>query len=677
VPVEVTKFPVFPPGGMDEGLRAEPGTAAEIKNMTQLRDGSWQQAGGWIALTDSLSSIGDIMSLHWFVQKSGAVEWCLFEQQLSSSHQIGYVNIADGGSTAIQAGRTRVTTPSPGIQWMESNNWVYWFSRYDGAWRWNGRELVQVGFTAIPPAPTLRSTGPDLMALDRGTIPVTEYDPVYQRGVGGIEGNGAPWTYAYAVTGINDRGMESPPSPTVFLQGENPSGAGAGLDGRLSILLTMDIPPGHWRGLRVYRSPNIYTEDRSFDPTNTTLYRHSEWQVGGPFTLVDDHPDSELGSELGLTTLGLFPAGVQYAVRHKNTLFVDGGPEFPEQLRYSAPIFIEQMPVDNTLSLGGQAAGPITGLFAARNSLVGFKRRAIFLIKGDPANGFYDEVVTEFTGHTGGRALVEVPGQGVFFVADEGPYLLVGALENTGTPTTVEYLGREIEGTWERVTKSALANARAVLNHLHREVWLHVPVDGDDRPTLGLAYNYTTGRWSLRPGYPSRALTVMRNHHGHMVFGGLGEGFQGGGGHAGIWVYTHGVSDIDGDAIDPRYTSGWFAFQNRAIVAGVGLILATYSRDSIVEWRIDRRQDWRSTADGDYPQADSEYDRDVWGTALWGTSTSQVWYTADPSTVRVDFQSEGAFEFQFRVRAGRIKLAGYDLLVQEPHDIVKRSLVGE
>jgi hypothetical protein len=282
-------------------------------------------------------------------------------------------------------------------------------------------------------------------------------------------------------------------------------------------------------------------------------------------------------------------------------------------------------------------------------------------------------------GNSAPNALVELPGLGLFFLSDEGPYLLEGALENTGTPTQVIFLGREIRETWEeRVNAGQLMSAQAVLNHRDRELWVQVPADGDWRPCLGLVYHYERGTWSFRDGYPINAIVETGDHRRLLVFGSwdIGTPFKG------LYVISPGFSTLGegGTPVTARYVSGWHhTVERQDYVYAISHVYGYGDGVLDFAWRADR-QLTPSSPGGVQVMDNSEQvnDRPRWDPAqnTWGTdATGKAGAWSDYYLVRVrhDLDAASAFELSLQWSAStRIRLMGYDLAVGSAQRIPPR-----
>lgn len=656
-------------GAMDERWVADPAGADRIVNMYHPPDGAWRTAGGYESAFTPESQFGPVLSVHWFGQHQGGRQWLVYERQTSNTVELRYADYSADASVLIQSGRALIRGPRAGTTYFERANWLYVLNGYDPPVRWNGKEVVEVGFSITPPPPTLSISGFDQADADYSGQPV--YDSAgFQRGVGTAASTATRWSYGYAVTWLNDIGQESPPSPIVFIENLNPRDptaeealAGVPIQGKRSVLVYIPAAPANVRGMRLYRTADVQGAS-AVGQQGFTLYFHSQY-AAGEVSVNDDLQDSELFTVLDRDQLGLWPTSARYAQMFKGTMFTDGGVEFPSRVRFSPPGNPEQMPEVNYLQVGDAKTGPIMGFKSTRNALVVFKRRGIYLIKGSPLDGFRTDTLTEDVGCAGARSIVEVPGVGTLFVSDEGPYILEGALENTGTPTRATFIGEPIAKVWRtEVNKKALEGCRASRYLKDREVWLQVPAGGDDRPRLGLIFHYTTGGWSVREDYPFSCMTEGRDHRG-LLFAGSWDDTN----HPGIHVYTRGA-DLGGANLSSRYETSWVDLGKRTLVEHVEWDVLNLGRSLTMEWHVDRDVAvWQSGADTAVRQRDTELNRSRWGTAVWDAGAFEPLV---PVKLRYDVYKSNAFEFQTRLVGGHLAVLGRELVVKASFSETKK-----
>lgn len=652
---------VDPIGAMDQRWTAEAEAADLIVDMRHDIQGTWGQAGGYVrAIPLTMAALFPVHSIHWFAQHNGGRQWTILEA--GSPVTLSFLDHASGSHNPIQTGRTLVEGPWIGTHYWDDGNWTYIINGYDEPVRWDGDRLVRIGFGVAPPRLLATFAPHDQLDADYTPVVPTYFRGTFgfQRGIGEVGVSDAtPWLYGYAYTWINDRGHESPASPIVYVRQNNPEfvpGGPAGSqnkEGHKSVLLQIPASPANVSGIRVYRTSNVHGAT-TVGQQGAALYFHSEYSAAGKITIIDDTPDRELFFLFQPDSTGLFPGGARFAAKFKGTLFVDEGVNSPSRVRFSSPLLIEQMPSINYLIVGDTRSGPVTGMQSTRNALVVFKKRGIYLIKGDPRGGFFSETLTETVGCVAPRAIEEIPGVGLLFFAEDGPYVLLGALENTGTITEARFIGERIPLVWEReVNVKALDAARSVRYGRDQEVWVQLPGGGDDRNTLGLVFHYANPKgWSIRRAYNWSCMTATDDHR-HLLIAGSWDT-----NHKGVWVYTQ-ATDKDGDAVETELRSAWVNNGQRVITRNVNLRVVGYGRVQVFEFHKDRESIvWQPSHDAGRESTDLESERPIWGRDIW--DLTKFWADHVPVTVKYDLDAVNAFDFQWRVTSARIGIIGYD-----------------
>jgi hypothetical protein len=640
----------LPALGVDGRLGARVGSAERITNMRRSPWGTWQAAGGLLPLIDPAQMVTytPVDSMHWFAR--GGQQWVIVDYGGASAGgtgTLGWLDIRGEQIQPIRTGLTRARGPYAGMTYLEAAGWLLCFNGLDEPFRWNGKWDTRVGFPGPAPEPEVLDSDAQDQAAHRSDATTEVYANERQRGVGSLEvGTGStPWIYGYRLTWVNELGMESPPSTMVLVYGSNPDldpAAGADLTGKRSVSMLIPRAPAWARGSRLYRTVDLAAVSAD-TLQNQRVYQLVELVGGEPVLVTDDYSDGELGLELDETQLGAFPDGAHLGAFFKGVLFVSLSDE-DGTLRYSAPLRFEQMPPARRIVVGGPFNGKITGLKTTKNALVVFKTRGIWLVKGDPASGFYAEPLTEDVGCVAPRSLVELP-DGIAFLSETGPKLLQGALENTGTITgLVNGFGDEVGEVWRReVNRKALEQARAVVNTADREVQFWVPADGDDRTTLALVYHFDNGAWSLREGYPVSCAVETRDHRGYLFYGTWRTDTPG------VFVYSRSGTLPGGDPPEATYRSEWVEFGDRELVQHLELRVAGNGLDATARWHKDYDVvSWNEITDGEaYAHQDSERVRPLWGTAVW--STTEVWDDYVPVVMRHSPHQANAFCVQWDV----------------------------
>ena len=699
--MKTSRYSIYPLRGMDHRWRPPDVGARRIRDMRYDRRDGWKDAGGFspimpkasipVKMTAAPSAVthlspfhhfGEIESLHWFSQHGGRRQWLIWEAEWLSEGMTffyfngsnagtfgaGFTEIRDaaglrlpwyGAGTSAYYGRRQHSGPRPRTQSMAWNGYLYLVNGADPPLVFDGTKAERAGFDIHPSAPSGQSTdhGRSMIAsVGLGTSALNlpndgEEDASPLRSFG----------YRYRVSFVNERGQESPLSaPSGVIIGKNPSSKtddelpssatdgwnGDNRKGKKFIHVT--IPQGGETVVarRIYRTKNVLDAYGAANVTGAAehFYFLKEVRDNLSTSWEDGVPDGYLGGLVDELDFGPWPQRANMIAAFKNTVFLAGTSN--SDISYSAPLMPEVFPVDNIISCGQDSSGEITGMYTTKNALVVFKRGAIYLIKGDPSSGFYAQPLTKDTGCVGPDAMAEIPGLGLAFLGDNGVYLLKGALENTGTITSIEQISTPIDDDMQRINMSAAIQSVAMTYRRDREWWLCVPIDGSEKNNFVFVFHYDVGSWSYRENYPVGCGITTNDHRGHLIFGSNLSGDDGyhrggcqvyhtGAPHKGITYPSIGsAKQID---IEPMYETADLNFGSTFTAVAPKYFMVNcigYGNNDIeVKYAINRSiTDVRTTAKSS-DQQNPEERYDVYGTVTWGSGT---WAEHRPIALRFD-----------------------------------------
>ena len=489
--------------------------------------------------------------------------------------------------------------------------------------------------------------------------------------------------FQYKVTYVNDRGQESEPSDasgvTTIENGRG--GQKKALHGKG--LISVDIPTGPKECVarRIYRTRNLYDSNGNMysKGRQQSFYFLTEISDNMTTKFLDGHPDTALGPLMIAKNYGNFPPRTKYLAVFKNTMFAAGADT--NELHYSAPLFPEVFPKSNIIIVGDDDGGPITGMRTTKNALIVFKTRGIYLIKGNPRSGFVAQTLNKDIGCVAPNSIAEAPGLGLIFLSDKSIFLLEGALENTGTPTSVINIGAEIPNQIELINKSASIRASAAVYQRDKEYWLSVPTLGSAKNNLCLIYHYEVGSWSVRKDFPIDCMVASRDHRGYLF---MGSNDIENDNRAGIIVYTRGA-DSKGSRVITRDSTGLPATQEKIPINSIYETVSNdYSRvfqnfrpahlmayavgygnnGMNVNTRVNRSIDQVRTTLQSSDQQDPNETYPVYGSAKFDVDR---WVAYRPTVLRFDISTTHAgpvreLSCSFAATDGnKIELIGYDL----------------
>lgn len=667
---------VHPLRGIDERWKVSPSAATRITDMSWHRKEGWRTAGGYGQLTpddsegdNSFDGTPEIVSLHWFAQQGGSRQWLIWE---TANGELKHFNgslspsgnsnpIWDEGANKFDGtARSRAveTVPWARTQSAVFGDYLYLVNGIDEPIVFDGHKAMRAGFDLAPPPP-------DVYVANKWAGQTSHLFSDARFGVGELNKTCA---YKYRRSFINERGQESALSePSSVVTFTNSTGGTAGI--------TLSMAPGpDWAvGSRLYRTNDIY--DSAGEPLSRgageNYYYLTEIPDNSTRLFMDIRPDTSLGALADPENFGGFPIGAHLVATFKDTLFV----ATKRGVHFSKPLLPEEFPPDNFFDLGDGDGGAPTALFPTRNSLVVFKARGIYLIKGDPASGFYAQTLFRDVGTTAPNAVKLLPGLGVVFIGDTGIYLLEGALENTGTPTALRQLDTQIPDLFRRINRTALPAAEGAVYHAEGEYWLAVPTIGSHKNDLVFIYHYEIGAWSTRQDYPIGAMIVTGDKRGYLMFGSNDASSK-----PGVWVYGRGFGDKGGTALSSIwegahvdfgsiYTAIYGKFRVYATVIGMGTndvsLNVTTSRELAPIYDIDQGRDQRYVVDAMARDSGENDLLPLLGTVSWGDAAK--WGDHRPVVVRWDVTSLGhgpAHEAQATFSwSGRGEIIGYSWVI--------------
>jgi len=318
--------------------------------------------------------------------------------------------------------------------------------------------------------------------------------------------------YAWQVSFVADDGSEGPLSDVV-----KQSWVTRG-NGEYTYACKLEIPRGPVgvAARRIYRSLNYGPGEGN----NSTRYFVDELPNNTETVFWDSYPESGLGAQApSPTDRATFPAmRGRFAQVFANRLWIDGGFNESRTLFYSAAGHHEQFTASGYVRLSGDGGG-ITALRQHYQSLLVFREQGVDALSIDGAGDWVVRPINMEMQVVAHDAVASVPGLGVMAVAKDGIYLVSGGFEG-GAVFQTELLTQALVNVWSRVTQECLLKAVARYSHRTREFHAYVPVDGDDRPTLGLVFHVDKKAWTVRTGFPVGCLDVLPS--GAMVFGNNG-----------------------------------------------------------------------------------------------------------------------------------------------------------
>ena len=553
--IKTAKFIIAPLRGMDQRWDTQANRATNIENMTWSDQDSWRSSQGYkrlvpdyeetetlqvgdnpaiLTLTGNVSNAYDDNavpnSLYWFSQHGDSLQWLVYEdrdgrlQHFNGSKApndpktiIQYTNgEAIDGTTRVRASKGEKISGSDFAMFGQN---LYIVNGVDAPLVFDGRKCTRAGFSGRPRSP----------------IPYTiaKHD-VRETFLTGVGYEGSDNEFKYLVTFLNERGQESQismDSTKLSFNTTDTSNWTGYTSGQYKKFVCVNIPLGPVGTVarRIYRTQNLTTFIEgsgvvTFPRENIFSKEYfllDEIQDNVTQIYVDGLSDFDLGAIIEKKDFGEFPKGSKIIAVYKNTVFVAG--DTTSELRYSRPMRPEMFPRDNVFDFSDTQTSIITALYPTRDSLVVFKSRGIYLIKGDPLNGFFGQTLTTDIGCIAHNSIREVPSVGLVFLAMDGVYVLSGTLTNTGSTTNFFKLSQPLRDVIDRVNFEFSNKFRSLVYHRDREYWLSVCLDEQTEPETILKFSYEINAWSVYTTTPVAGMIETQDHRGYLIFAGSSD----------------------------------------------------------------------------------------------------------------------------------------------------------
>jgi hypothetical protein len=548
-------------GGLDEQLPQQAGNAERIENWRiDRRSGGWSSRLGYEPYRPGLkgdwapfTSDGAIYGLHCAQHLAGGARESILYCEDGNLHLLYEAGSTTGAPVQItlQSGRSIPAPTEPGPSFLDTPHGTVVCNGYDrpvlvNPWPLGTQAqaasavsyiIRQLGFDGSPPAPQPRRVQPmpdattgiaSSTSTGGGAVTLwclADAEAISDGGRWGLgfENNqtgspGKKCTVGYSISNILSSGSESARSPIASTSWELPDTAEG-----FRYAVALDVPTGSPGTVarKIYRTAN-YSED-SPTPDDTTQYFVGLIRNNTDTLYFDAVSSAALGEPAPIIDAGVFPAPrARFPAMYKQCLFLDGGVDDPYTLYYSAPSRIEQFSSLQSLELGSEAGG-ITALYGDYTLLIVFRERGIDVVQGDYVAGFTVSSIDRTLQCRAPHSVQRVPGLGLVFLAADGVYALTGGLQG-GAVVDMIKLSQGWDDTISRITQDCQPKAVSAYAATDREYHLYVPVDGNDRPNLGLVLHIDklqrspdVSAWSVRKGFPVGCLATTQS--GALLFG--------------------------------------------------------------------------------------------------------------------------------------------------------------
>ena len=591
----------------------------------------------------------------------------------------------------VRLGRTAPTNSETATVFSPFGRFLVITNGHDQPVKFDGDRLTPLGWSSIPgPVTPWRVDTTDQGEGDEQNIVIghpvdgsglpdstTNFLPqgfVQNMGLGSTT-NDAKNAYKWKVSWVNETGSESPLSASsemVAWETQNDTYSTRFYRNRRFGVYLSDLPVGPSGTLarRIYRTMNL--GDGSSTDGNETYYFVAQINNNLDTVYVDYTPDQFLVNIAPEATKSiLFPAtATRFSATFKGVLFIDGGQSNSTRIFYSNPLSPDSFSSSSYFEVGVRDGGDITGLFPYYNQLLVFRENSIEMIRGDSVNGFQISPFLSGVGTRAAATATTIPGIGVLFLGNDGIYRINGGLDG-GSTINVSKVSDGLVKTIKRINKSTVARATAAYSPKWREWHCYVPVDGEEKPSLGIVYHMDKDAWSIRTGFPVGCIATDQN--GELIFGHNTGHISGGGQYeTGLFVITRKRAsgyvitggDNIADAAPPTsvYKSKWHDMKSaptKKFVKYVYLHVVTKGDNTIpITYYMDFDYTG-TTSSGEKMQRPDHADQGVYNLAVFDTS---VWEEGMVSTIRYPVAQKGSSYFAFEVETSNdIVLVGYTI----------------
>ena len=600
-------------------------------------------------------------TLHWFSQFNGAIQFLIYEGAGGGLYKFYgstapyrpwryLVNVDGRVYDGTDRKRTMVETEWEGTNYHSFAGRVYLVNGYDEPLVYDGRLVSRAGFASEPAEPEV------VLASNSSSN-----DYLYETNNGyGLGHPNTIATYSYRVAFLNERGQESPMSLSEMIEINNPANR------RTLVTIKLPLGPPGTVARRIYRTQNQrdiggLRRDVAF---GKEFYLLEEVQDNISTIFTDFKADISLGGLNSQDQYGLWSSRFNRIATFKNTMFLAN--TFESRIRYSEPRQPEELPRDNEINIGDSNAGEIVAMYSTKNALIVFKSRGIYLVKGNPQNGFFAQTLTKDVGCIATKSIREIPNLGLIFLAQDGFYMLKGALENTGTITEIVRLGQPIEDIFSIINTSSAKSCRSVLNHRDKEYWLAAPTKSGASPSVLFKFHYEIGDWSISRDFEVNDMVVSEDHRNYVYLASSDTTTT----YKGLYVYSRAYVTKGSNAVQPLYRTTHISarsmYDHFDIVRVNPLVIGYGSNDLEMNFRTNRdlTTAYESNLTTDQERELEDTDAPRYGEADW--DGTKIWWHLRPIPLRYDITSMhkgpvSEIQFDFSPTGSRVQIIGFEL----------------
>lgn len=321
---------------------------------------------------------------------------------------------------------------------------------------------------------------------------------------------------------------------------------------------------------------------------------------------------------------------------------------YPSRVRWSSIQNTNDFPANNYIDIEPNDGDRIVSLISFGDSIYVFKKRSIYrvLITGlDGADAFIIRPVVRNMGAWAKNSVRVVPGEGIFFLAQNTVYQLNNSESATYSGNGLTPIGDPIQRTFDTINRAQWANAVAVVYPKRYQYWISVATGSATTNGEILVYDYIQKAWSVYSGIAANALAQAEDSNGNnIILSGDYAGNQ--------YKQDTGTSDNPAGvatAITGSYTTGELSLGTPEITKGFKYLYVFSQVDVTttltVEAAYDYMSAYESTISIDLGQAGALYNTAVYDTDVFPAiayKVSRVELNRSARDIRLRFSNASA-----------------------------------
>ncbi len=233
-----------------------------------------------------------------------------------------------------------------------------------------------------------------------------------------------------------------------------------------------------------------------------------------PFYVDSSHNSLALNETLFSAAKTCSTYGVYLIVGNTTESAVNYG----SRIRWSDINTPDSFPALNFIDVEPDDGDRIVSLISFDDSVYIFKKRSVYrmVITGlDGPDAFIIRPVLRNVGAWAKNSVRVVPGQGIFFLAQNTLYLLNNSASASYTGGGLEPIGDPIQRTFDSVNRTQWGNAVAAVYPKRYQYWISVATNSATSNNTTLVYDYVQKAWSIYSNINANALAQAEDSNGN------------------------------------------------------------------------------------------------------------------------------------------------------------------